>query len=248
MRSRSSRLCSGSQWFQVNRKSSRPIPLNGAAAAAARYDLGLAYRAAGQTDRADAMLASLAGSSTDPRRAEAQFMVGQRHVEQGKFAEATGPLQRYLEAQPDGDVADYALAHLTTAQIGLGQIDEAAKSQTQLSNRFPASKALASTRLRLGEAALEAARYSLAVDQFQGVLGTEPTLVQPVEKTADPTSKDPVIRARAQAGLGRALWRLGKPAEAAKVFTSIPQGIRIRSFGSWRRTRTRRSTGGRRAD
>ena len=43
-----------------------------------------------------------------------------------------------------------------------------------------------------------------------------------------PGSSDPAappidlsLRARAQAGLGRALWKLGKPAEAAAVFTQF---------------------------
>ena len=73
---------------------------------------------------------------------DAQFLIGQEAVEQGHFAEAIGPLRQYLNANPRGEVADSALAHLATAELGLRQTDEAWKTLIQLADRFPRSRAL----------------------------------------------------------------------------------------------------------
>ena len=90
---------------------------------------------------------------------DAQFLIGQEAVEQGHLAEAIGPLRQYLNVNPRGDVADAALAHLTIAEIGLRQTDEAWKTLAQLADRFPGSKSLVPTRLCAAEAALDASRF-----------------------------------------------------------------------------------------
>ncbi len=197
-------------------------PLSPAAVAAARYDLALAYRAAGRPADADAMLAALASSSKDPVGADAQFLIGQERVDQGRFAEAIGPLNQYLSVNPRGEVADHCLAHLATAQVGLGQADEAWKTLDRLADGFPQSKTLPMTRLRLAESALAADQAVRAVEQFRLVLDPAPTGRQ-APGSSDPAAPpiDLSLRARAQAGLGRALWKLGKPAEAAAVFTQF---------------------------
>ena len=110
--------------------------LSDAARAAASYDLARAYRSAGQADRADAMLASLARSTTSPAGSEAQFLIGQEHVEKGRFAQAIAPLNQYLSKNPAGSVADYALAHRATAELGLGQ------TERRVENPRPARGAL----------------------------------------------------------------------------------------------------------
>jgi TolA-binding protein len=197
--------------------------LSEAARAAASYDLALAYRSAGQADRADAMLASLAKSTTSPAGSEAQFLIGQEHVEKGRFAQAIAPLNQYLSKNATGSVADYALAHRATAELGLGQTEDAWKTLAQLAERFPRSKALPSARLRLGEAALNAGQADRAADQFRILLdrqtggratsGGAPRLPE--------ATTDPPIRLRAGAGLARALWKLGKPGEAAELYGQI---------------------------
>jgi TolA-binding protein len=195
--------------------------LEPAAIAAARYDLALAYRAAGRTREADTMLSQLADSEHDAVGADARFLMGQGLVERGQFAQAIAPLQQYLQANPSGDVADHALAHLATAQIGQGRLDEAGKTLAQLVVRFPRSKTLAPTRERLAEAALDRNQLELARELFSLVLGHgEHDLATDDRKNAQP---DPATRARAQVGLGRALWRLGKPAEAAAHFGDFLQ-------------------------
>ena len=189
-----------------------------AALARARYDLALAYRATGQSEQADALLASLAGSSKEPVSIDAQFLIGQEAVEQGHFGKAIGPLRHYLEASPQGEVADSALAHLTTAELGLRHTDEAWKALNQLAARFPRSKVLASTRLRVAEVALGAGQLERAAEQFQLVVKPD-SGAEPSAQVAAPI--DAAVLARARVGLGRTLWRLGKPAEAAKLFAQF---------------------------
>lgn len=180
----------------------------------ARYELALAYRENGRKEKADALFAILAktptskpddkGSGTDPITADAQFLVGQSDLEAGRFREAVEPLEGYLTANPAGEVADVALAHLAAARIGLGEIDAAAKVLELLAERFPKSPNLVSTRLRLAEAALAAKRFDLAAAQFRAI----------------PESAESKLRTRIQTGLGQALWNLKKPAEAASAFGS----------------------------
>ena len=68
-------------------------------------------------------------------------------------------------------MADFALAHLAVARLGLGQLDEAWKTMADLAERFPRSQALAPTRLRLAEAALAAHQADRAAEQFRLVAG-----------------------------------------------------------------------------
>ena len=194
-----------------------------AALARARYDLALAYRAAGRTAQADAVLASLASSSQEPVSVDAQFLIGQEAVEQGHFAEAIGPLRQYLNDNPRGEVADSALAHLATAELGLRHTDQAWKTLIQLADRFPRSMALAPTRLRVAEAALDASQFARAAEQFQRILNSSSGAAVAPAAAGKPAVApiDAAVLARARVGLGRALWRLGKPAEAATLFAEF---------------------------
>lgn len=175
----------------------------------ARYELALAHRAAGQGERADALLAGLAQTPGKATAADASFLLGQDHLEAGRFQEALDDLKRYLEAAPDGRVADHALAHETAAYIGLGNREEAAKALGQLAERFPQSSALPPARLRLAEAFAEADELDKAIDQFRAL----------IDATASPSPQD--LKERAEFGLARALVKAGDPAAAAPVFDAI---------------------------
>jgi TolA-binding protein len=192
-------------------------------AQAARYDLALAYRALGRKSQAEAILAKLARESAGPLSADAQFLLGQAHLDAGRYAAAIAPLEQYLAANPNGDVADFAMAHLAMARLGLGKLDDAWTILARLSERFPRSKALAPTRLRLAETALAAGRADKAAEQFRLVAGGETAPSEPAPagtaKRAD--SGSPALRVRALAGLGRALWELGEPKEAASAFAAV---------------------------
>ena len=182
----------------------------------ARYELALAYRASGQKDKSEAVLSSLVKLTNDPVGADAQFLLGQAHVEAGKFAEAETALKQYLHAKPQGDVADFALAQTAEAQLGLGRFGDALKTVDVLAERFPKSKALAPARLRLAEAELAAHHTEQAAALFRLVADVDlPSNLKPSNTI---TSS---LRIRALAGLGKALAQQGKPAEAAETFTTL---------------------------
>lgn len=172
----------------------------------ARYCLGLAYRADGQKAKADALLDDLARSpAAAPVANDARFLLGQGHIQAGRFAEAIEPLTKYLDARPDGDVAPNALAYLAIAHAELGHDDQADAALKVLVDRFPKSEALAQTRLRLAEKAMAAGHYDRAADLFRPVAEGD----------------DPKARNRALSGLGWALLKGKKPAEAAEAFGKL---------------------------
>ncbi len=171
----------------------------------ARYYLVMAYRADGQKSKAVEILDDLAKTPAASVAGDAQFRLGQAQIETGRFAEAVAPLEKYLEAKPDGEVADHALAYLAWARLEQNQPDAALAAAKRLAERFPKSKALAPTRLRLAEAALAAKQYPRAAELFRPVAEGD----------------DPACRPRAQSGLGWALLQDGKPAEAADAFKTF---------------------------
>jgi tetratricopeptide (TPR) repeat protein len=177
-------------------------PPGGAEGDAARYYLGLAYRADGQAARADEVFASLAKTPAAPASIDAQYLLGQGHMEAGRFDKAVEPLKLYLAGRPDGDVADFALAHLAHAYLELGDGTAAKANLETLSTRFPASTLLPTTRLRLAEWSLARKELEPAIEQFRLVA----------------KGSDPKLAARANSGLGNALMQSGKPAEAADAF------------------------------
>jgi TolA-binding protein len=207
------------------------VPKNGSPTAtaneitqAARYELAVCYRALGQADLANPILASLAEGSNGQVAIDAKFLVGQSHLDAGRYAEALPMLTAYLSASPRGEVADVAMAHLAVAHLGLGQLDLASKAVVELAERFPRTKLLGPTRLRLAEAELAAHRADLACEHFRNVAGLEPSNGQlPAASDAGKQndSTEPSLRIRALAGLGKSLWELGKPAEAARAFATL---------------------------
>jgi cellulose synthase operon protein C len=169
------------------------------------YYLGQAYRADGQSAKGAEMFDTLAKTPAAPVAVDAQYMIGQGHIEARRFAEAIPAFAKYLDGKPDGEVADYALAHLVQAHLELGQPDAAEESLARLADRFPASKALPPTRLRMAEAALGAKRRRRAIELFRLVAAGD----------------DPSLSARARSGLGWALLEEGEPAEAAAAFADL---------------------------
>ena len=176
-----------------------------ATAQAATYYLGLALRADGQTAKANELLAKLAKTPAASTAAGAQFMLGQGLIESGKYAEAIAPLEAYLKSQPDGEVADFALAHLARARSELGRPDEAFATMGTLSKRFPKSKALPPAWLALAESAMTAKQYDRASEFFLLATNTD----------------DPSARAQARSGLGWAFLKLNRAREAATAFEEL---------------------------
>jgi TolA-binding protein len=189
---------------------------------AARYELALSYRALKQSDRADLILGELAKGPIGPVTGNAQFLIGQSHVTAGRYAEAVPPLRSYIKANSQGEVADVALAHLIVAELGLGDIASAWKTLATLADRFPKSRSLGPSRLRLAEAALAAHQTEQAAEQFRLVAssgGNKPTA--PTSAAGPNDVGGPSLRVRALAGLGKSLAEVGKPAEAAAAFAAM---------------------------
>ena len=108
--------------------------------------------------------------------------------------------------RPAGDVAADALAMLAVARQELGDPEAAGAALDRLAQGFPESRSLAPTRLRLGEAALDAGQNDRAA-----------ALLAPAAESLT----DPSLKARALSGLG---WsRLGSddPAGAAEAFAQL---------------------------
>ncbi len=174
-------------------------------AQAATYYLGQAYRDAGQSARADAILETLAQTPAAPAAADAQFLVGQGHVEARRFAEAVPALERLPGQQAQGGRRRLRAGPPGAAHLALGRPELAAKDLDRLSARFPRSKALPTTRLRLAEAVLSAKQADRAAALFR----------------AAAEGDDPAVKSQALSGLGWALMEGGKPAEAAGAFAAL---------------------------
>ncbi len=223
-----------------------------AAEAKARYDLALAYRATGRASQADALLAKLAtASATGAVGVDARFLLGQEAVEQGRYSEAVEPLRLYLKSNPQGEVADAALAHLATAEVGLRQLDLASDAVTRLAREFPASRLLPEARLRVAEALLRAGQYPRAAEFFRQIISPGATgspQPAPASRGEPPdAARDRALVNRARLGLGRTFRRLGKPADAATLFgqyldhagagpealaVALEQGVALEAAGS----------------
>lgn len=202
-----------------------PGPLTPRQTQEARYELALAYRALGRQGDADRLLSTLADEpAAGPAASDARFLLGQAHVEAGRYSQAITPLERYLADNPRGDVAEFALADLVAARVGLGQADDAGKTLDRLAREFPSSKALPRARLRVAEADLAGGRFAAAAEGFKRVLGPAAPAAGAGPSGGTPAGPaaplEPALRARALTGLGRSLEGLGRPADAAAAFAS----------------------------
>ena len=173
----------------------------------ARYYLVMAYRAAGEKDKAAEALDELTAKApaAGPTGEDSRFRLGQAQVLAGRYRDAIAPLEAYLKGRPDGEAAENALAYLAWAKSELGQAEAAGADLKTLADRFPRGKTLAPTRVRLAEAAFAAKSYPAAAELFRPVAEGD----------------DLALRPRAQSGLGWALLLDGKAAEAAAAFGAL---------------------------
>jgi len=179
----------------------KPSP---AVAQAAAYYLGLAYGKDGQPDKAAESLGKLAmDPSNTGSVADARYMLGLINFEARRFAEAIPALEKYLEAKPNGDVADHALARIAQSQAALGQADAADATLSKLATSFPQSPTLTLTQLQLAEVALANKQFARALPLFRLI--------------TEATNLDPATRAKAWSGLGWSLLGSNEPAEAASA-------------------------------
>ncbi|CAN5600933.1 hypothetical protein BH23PLA1_BH23PLA1_13180 [soil metagenome] len=172
---------------------------------AARYYLGLAYRADGQKEKAAEVLDALAQTPAAPIASDAQFLVGQGHFEADRHAEAVQALEKYLQARPDGDVAENALAYLVLSYNALGRHEQADATLQRLAEEYPEGESLGTTRLRLAEQALARENWPLAAELYRLVA----------------RGNDATLAPMALSGLGWALYQDGQPSEAADAFAAL---------------------------
>ncbi|MBX6313443.1 MAG: tetratricopeptide repeat protein [Isosphaeraceae bacterium] len=174
-------------------------------AQAARYYLGLAYRADGQADKSEQVLAELAKTPGGAAASGAQFQVGQSHFRAHRYAEAADALEKFLAARPTGAVVAHALAYLAVAHAELGHDAPSRAALNRLASEFPKSEPLTWAHLSLGKIALAGKQYDRAVE-----------LLRPVAEEAVAKYKVPAL-----ADLGWALLGDERPAEAAAAFAAL---------------------------
>lgn len=178
-------------------------------AAAARYYLGLAYRAAGQEAEAAKLFEKLVSGPPSPAANDARFLVGKSHFEAKRYAEAVASLEQYLAGKPSSELAAPALAFVAVADSNTGKHAEARAALDRLSQEHPRSKALTWARLVLGESALARKQYHEAEELLDAVAA----------------AKDVEYRARALLGLGWTRLQDGRPDAAAAVLSELVRDI-----------------------
>lgn len=176
-----------------------------ATAQTARYYLGLAYKDAGRTEEAGEVLEALAAAPDAPLATDALYLVGQEHFDAGRYREAAESLEKYLSDRPDAAAADHALARLALSRSELDEADAARRALAQLEERFPKSELARMTRVRLGENAVQAEKWDLALD-----------LLAPVG-----SEEGQPLRARALSGIGWAMLKTDDPAGAIDAFATL---------------------------
>lgn len=143
-----------------------------------RVRLGLAQYLQKKYPQAIATLTGFLSQLMVPDQiAEAQFLIGASHFEQGQFAESAKALTESIRSQPNWRQADETLLFLSRAQKGLGKPVDARFTVDKLLAEFPDSKLLDQAHYRLGEYLDAAGDYSAAVAEYDVVLtkfGTSP--------------------------------------------------------------------------
>lgn len=170
---------------------------------AATYQLALAYRTLGETEKARTLLGSMTtGNTPSAKSSEPLLLLAQSNFEAGKFAESIESLTRYLN-QDSPRLQDHALSWLAISYWETGRPQDAAATLERLRKDYPKSATLVPTLVRLGEAANKAETADQAANW----------LAQAAELADDKS-----LKARAFAELGHALSLTGKPEESAAAF------------------------------
>lgn len=173
----------------------------------------------------------------------ALVVAGASRLALGEFPQAISYLDGYLKLEPEGAMADQALATRAVAQARLGKFDGAAADLAVLTEKHEASPAVPQTVFSLAELAWSAERWKLAGDWFallterQGAEAFQPAaysglawslyrqdqFAAAAQKFAEVEAKFPQDPARAPEAAymqGRALEDAGQLKEAAKQLSA----------------------------
>jgi TolA-binding protein len=177
----------------------------------AQYYRGLALRGAGNLDEAIKVLEPLLSSKNAQEPAfqqivsDAYFLTGTCYFEKKDYSRAVPLLQKYLAAQPSGDVAGHAASYLAVSFAELKQLNDLPGALAIVRSRAGKEVSLPAL-FRVAETCLEAKQYTLAAELYAEV-------AQKDEQGS--------LRVRALSGAGWARFSDGKFDAAAQAFRQV---------------------------
>lgn len=110
------------------------------------YDLAYGYILTGDYDLAEeSFRVWLANFPGDPQGVDAQFWLGESHLQQGEYRDAANAFLAVYKAAPDGNKGPDALLKLGVSLAALGEAEAACATFAEVSRRYPnASESLMS--------------------------------------------------------------------------------------------------------
>jgi TolA-binding protein len=143
---------------------------------------------------------------TDPRRAQAEFYLGEALLQLSDFGAARAQFQKYLELEPNGKHARAALFRSGEAAYLAGKHAEARTDLEAFVKKYPEDKLNAFVLAYLGDVALAGGDATTAAALFRDCLVKYP---------------DGRLQDDCRLGLGKALEKLKQPDQAALLFVEL---------------------------
>jgi tol-pal system protein YbgF len=117
------------------------------------YDLAYGYVVTGDYDLAeDAFKAWLAAYPSDPQSIDAQFWLGESHLQQGEYLDAANAFFAVYKKAPDGIKGPDALMKLGVSLSALGKKDAACATLAEFGKQYPDAPESLASRVREEEA------------------------------------------------------------------------------------------------
>ena len=102
------------------------------------YDLAYGYILTGDYDLAEESFRLwLANFPGDPQGVDAQFWLGESHLQQGEYRDAANAFLAVYKAAPDGNKGPDALLKLGVSLAALGEADAACATFAEVGRRYP---------------------------------------------------------------------------------------------------------------
>ncbi len=136
----------------------------------ARYGLGVCLFRLGQRDVAVKELTPLQKRSQFQYAAEVGTILGQCHLQQGRYAEAAGAFEKVVTGSRDHDLADDAAAGWVEALYLDGRYDDAVDQCRRFVKRWSTSPLRERVEFFRGLAQMARHDYSVAAERFAGLL------------------------------------------------------------------------------
>lgn len=177
-------------------------------AAEAASSLFFALNAAGQQDRAEEVISSIAENSSDENMAERlRFERARAAYQSGQSKRALRLFREFVRTSTVDALLPSAYYHLGLLYADLDQQAEARTYLRQLLDQYPGSDEYANAALRLGDIYLAEENYEQAAQTYRAAAENEGTSDQ--------------LRAQARYGQSMALLQLERPGEAEDLLSQI---------------------------